>query len=75
MAEAFLTEMCDEEFGAQSAGLDPGELNPIAVQAMSEARIDISSKKTQAVEGLGRTLSRHVCAFEIGNSRAIQHAA
>jgi arsenate reductase len=49
MAEAFLNEMCGEEFESQSAGLQPGELNPIAVQAMREVGIDISSKKTQAV--------------------------
>src|SRR5437660_12243283 len=49
MAEAWLNTICGEYFEAQSAGLEPGTLNPLAVQVMAEAGIDISSKKTQAV--------------------------
>jgi arsenate reductase (thioredoxin) len=49
MAEAWLNTICDEYFEAQSAGLEPGTLNPLAVQVMAEAGIDISKKKTQAV--------------------------
>jgi len=49
MAEAWLNHICGESFVAQSAGLEPGTLNPLAVKAMAEVGIDISSKKTQAV--------------------------
>jgi arsenate reductase (thioredoxin) len=49
MAEAFLTEICGEHFEAQSAGLEPGTLNPIVVEVMREIGIDISGKKTKAV--------------------------
>ena len=49
MAEAWLNHTCGEFFEAQSAGLEPGTLNPLAVQVMAEAGIDISNKKTQAV--------------------------
>ena len=49
MAEAWLNTICGEYFEAQSAGLEPGTLNPPAVQVMAEAGIDISKKKTQAV--------------------------
>lgn len=49
MAEAFLNEICGDYFEAHSAGLEPGELNPLAIQAMQELGIDISEKKTQAV--------------------------
>jgi arsenate reductase len=49
MAEAWLNQICGEDFEAQSAGLEPGALNPLAVQVMAEAGIDISKKKTQAV--------------------------
>ena len=49
MAEAWLNKICGEYFEAQSAGLEPGALNPLAVQVMAEAGIDISKKKTQAV--------------------------
>jgi arsenate reductase (thioredoxin) len=49
MAEAWLNHTCSEYFEAQSAGLAPGALNPLAVQVMAEVGIDISKKKTQAV--------------------------
>ena len=49
MAEAFLNEICPDDYVAESAGLEPGELNPLAVAAMGEAGIDISSKQTKAV--------------------------
>jgi arsenate reductase len=49
MAEAWLSHICGEFFVAQSAGLEPGTLNPLAVKVMSEVGIDISAKKTQAV--------------------------
>src|SRR5437667_12171133 len=49
VAEAWLNHICGEYFEAQSAGLEPGTLNPLAVQVMAEAGIDISKKETQAV--------------------------
>ncbi len=49
MAEAFLDEICVNQFEAHSAGLEPGRLNPLAVEAMREIGIDISQKQTQSV--------------------------
>ncbi len=49
MAEAFLNEICGDYFEAHSAGLEPGKLNPLAIEAMREVRIDISQKQTQSV--------------------------
>jgi arsenate reductase len=49
MAEAFLNQVCGAEFEALSAGLEPGNLNPIVVEAMQEIGIDISGNKTKAV--------------------------
>src|SRR5207245_7849544 len=49
MAEAWLNHTCGEYLEAQSAGLEAGALNPLAVRVMAEAGIDISKKKTQAV--------------------------
>jgi arsenate reductase len=49
MAEAWLNQICGDRFEAQSAGLEPGTLNPLVVEAMSEAGIDISQKGTQSV--------------------------
>jgi arsenate reductase len=49
MAEAWLNHICGDTFEAESAGLEPGTLNPLAVEVMREAGIDISKKETQAV--------------------------
>jgi arsenate reductase len=49
MAEAFLNQICGNEFEAHSAGLEPGKLNPIVVEAMQEVGIDISGNQTKAV--------------------------
>jgi len=48
MAEAWLNRLCPEQFEAHSAGLEPGALNPLAVEAMHEIGVDISGKKTQS---------------------------
>src|SRR5207237_10899114 len=49
IAEAFLNQICGDQFEAHSAGLEPGKLNPVVVEAMQEIGIDISGKGTQAV--------------------------
>jgi arsenate reductase len=49
MAEAFLNLICSDYFEAQSAGLEPGTLNLLAVEVMGEVGIDISKNKTQSV--------------------------
>jgi arsenate reductase len=51
MAEAFLNQMCGNTFEAQSAGIEPGKLNPLVVAAMREVGIDISRNQTKAVAG------------------------
>lgn len=50
MAEAFLNALGSDRFLAESAGLEPGKLNPLVVEAMKEIGIDISHKKTQSTE-------------------------
>jgi arsenate reductase len=49
MAEAWLNQICGDFFAAESAGLEPGTLNPLVVEAMREVGIDISKKETRAV--------------------------
>jgi arsenate reductase len=49
MAEAWLNQICGEFFEAQSAGLEPGTINPLVVRAMREMNIDLSNKRTQEV--------------------------
>jgi len=48
MAEAFLN-LQGERFIAESAGIEPGSLNPYVVAAMKEIGIDISGNKTKDV--------------------------
>jgi len=49
MAEAFLINIAGDKFYAESAGFEPGVLNPIVVEAMKEEGIDISNNKTKKV--------------------------
>jgi arsenate reductase len=49
MAEAFLKKYGSEDFEVESAGLEPGNLNPNVVEVMKAKGIDISNNKTQSV--------------------------
>jgi len=49
MAEAFVNHYCGGEFEAESAGLEPGTLNPLVVEALAEEGIDISKSETKSV--------------------------
>jgi arsenate reductase len=49
MAEAWTNQICKGFIEASSAGIDPGTLNPLAIEAMREVGIDISLKSTQSV--------------------------
>lgn len=49
MAEAFLNHWGAGHFIAESGGITPGTLNPLAVQVMAEKGIDISQQRPKAV--------------------------
>lgn len=49
MAAALLNKACGEFFDAQSAGLEPGTINPLVTEALQELGIDISNSQTQRV--------------------------
>ncbi len=49
MAEAYLNFFAEGKLFAESAGLEPGTLNPYVVDVLQEEGIDISMKKTQGV--------------------------
>jgi arsenate reductase len=49
MAEAYLNRLGEGRYEAESAGLEPGRLNPRVVQVMHEDGIDISDNKTKSV--------------------------
>jgi len=48
MAEAFLNQFAGDIFKAESAGLEPGILNPLVVEVMQEIGIDISVNQTRS---------------------------
>ncbi len=49
MADELLRKLAGDRFEVESAGIEPGTLNPIVVKALKEEGIDISSKQTKAV--------------------------
>lgn len=49
MAEAFLKKYGEGRFEVESAGLEPGRLNPYVIRAMAEAGIDIAKNPTKSV--------------------------
>ncbi len=48
MAEAFLKELGGSRFSVASAGLEPLEANPLAVEAMRLARVPLTATAAQA---------------------------
>lgn len=69
MAEAWVNQLCGDFAIADSAGLEPGTLNPLVVEAMREAGVDISGNTTKAVLDLFKTGQRYdfvitVCDLE-----------
>ena len=48
MAEAFLNALGEGKYVAESAGFEPGQLNPIVVEVMKEIGFDISKNKTKS---------------------------
>ena len=49
MAEAYLKHFAGDRFDVWSAGLEPGNLNPIVIEAMALDGIDISDNSTNSV--------------------------
>ena len=49
MAEAFLNHLAEDRFEAESAGVTPGQLNPVVVAVMQELGFDISHNATNSV--------------------------
>jgi arsenate reductase (thioredoxin) len=64
IAEALLNHLAGDRFEAESAGLEPAPLNPLAIEAMREVGIDISMNQTKSVFALYKAdrLYRYVIA-------------
>ncbi len=67
MAEAYLRKYGGKRFAVESAGLEPGVINPLVVEVMKEEGIDLSDKGTNSVydyyrEGRGYDYVITVCS-------------
>lgn len=49
IAEAYLRQLSGDRFQVESAGFEPGEINPDVIAVLKEEGIDISRKTTQKV--------------------------
>jgi arsenate reductase len=70
MAEAYLTKLGGDNFFVESAGLEPGTLNPHVMDALKEDGIDISGYTTDSVfnyfqEGRQYDIVVSVCSPEV----------
>ena len=52
MAEAFLNQLGGGRYAAESAGLEPGRLNPVVVEAMREVGVDLAGCATKSVASM-----------------------
>jgi arsenate reductase (thioredoxin) len=59
MAAAYLRALGGDRFEVESAGLEPGKLNPLAVEAMLRDGINISNAPTQSVFELFKSGRRY----------------
>ena len=71
MAMAFLNRLGEGRFRAESAGLEPGVLNPVVVEAMAEAGYDIAGNPVNSVfdyfkQGRDYDLVIKVCDQSVG---------
>ena len=67
MAEGLLKSLYDEYYDVKSAGNDPSELNPYAVQVMVEVGVDISNHRSKSLiefESILITLLQYVVELE-----------
>jgi arsenate reductase len=65
MAEAFLKQICGDTFEVHSAGIEPGKLNPVVVEAMREVGIDISGNQTKAVFDYVKSGQNFACVITV----------
>lgn len=52
MAEGLARALAPAGYRFLSAGSDPGVINPLAIQALAEQQIDISSHRAKGLEGI-----------------------
>jgi len=69
MAEEYIRKYGGNQVEVESAGLEPGRLNPLVIEVLQEEGIDISEKQTQSAFDLYKAGKRYdyvitVCSAE-----------
>lgn len=71
MAEGLAKKILGDQFEVQSAGSNPGKLNPFAVQALKELNLDISKHYSKSIQDLPENFTQNLnyvitlCADEV----------
>lgn len=52
MAEELLRKLAGDRFETESAGIEPGKLNPLVVEVLQEVGINIAGKQPQSAQSL-----------------------
>ena len=72
MAEAWLNHLAGDRFHAESAGIEPGNLNQVAVEVMREAGLDISRNTTKSVDAFIREGRRYDTVITVCDETAAE---
>ena len=76
MAAGFLRTLAREQFQAASAGIEPGEPDPLAVEVMSEVGVDISGQKSKTVaESLKDHFAYVIVVYDSARERSPSRSA
>ena len=72
MAEAFLNQLGGDCFQAESAGLEPGELNPMVVDAMREVGLDLSGNSCDSIDDFLPRADEFACVVTVCDETAAE---
>jgi arsenate reductase len=72
MAEAYLRKFGKKKFVAESAGLEPGTINPLVVEVMREEGIDLSGQQTNSVYDFYEQGRSYDCVITVCSKEAAE---
>lgn len=72
IGEAYLKALGGDAYEVESAGLEPGKLNPFVVRAMAEEGIDISQNLTKSVFDLHKADRRYNIVITVCSPEAAE---
>lgn len=72
MAEAYLQKYGKKQFVVQSAGLEPGTINPLVLEVMKEEGIDLCAKQTNSVHEFYKEGRSYDCVVTVCSKDAAE---